>query len=65
MTPEILEKVLKGGFTYNKENGNGIGMTVVREVVEKYQGQIDAKSDLGKGTTFILQFPFQTQAPAT
>lgn len=65
MTPEILEKVLKGGFTYNKENGNGIGMTVVREVVEKYQGQIDAKSDLGKGTTFILQFPLQIQAPAT
>lgn len=65
MAPEILERVLRGGFTYNKENGNGIGMTVVREVVEKYRGQLHAESTLGKGTTFYIQIPLQTQSPAT
>lgn len=57
MTPEILEKVLRGGFTYNKINGNGIGMTVVREIVEKYGGQLQASSTVGVGTTFQISFP--------
>lgn len=57
MPPEILEKALRGGFTYNKVNGNGIGMTVVREVVEKCKGRIEGTSTLGTGTQFTLIFP--------
>lgn len=57
MLPEILEKVLCGNFTHNKINGNGIGMTVVREVVEKYKGELHARSQIGEGTTFQLSFP--------
>lgn len=60
MTSEILEKVLGGGFTYNKVNGNGIGMTVVREVVEKYKGELHARSQISEGTTFQLSFPMAT-----
>lgn len=54
---EILQKILQGGFSYNKVNGNGIGMTVVREVVEKYNGTLEAMSTEGVGTTFFLKFP--------
>lgn len=57
MTPEILEKVLGGGFTHNKINGNGIGMTVVREVIEKYKGNLTATTLPGKGTIFHIQIP--------
>ncbi|MBI5298785.1 MAG: HAMP domain-containing histidine kinase [Deltaproteobacteria bacterium] len=65
MTPEILEKVLQGGFTYNKTNGNGIGMTVVREVIEKCGGNLTATSAPGKGTIFHIQIPLPTKASPT
>lgn len=57
MTAEILQKVLKGGFTYGKTNGNGVGMTVVREIVEKYKGKLDGASSVGLGTTFLIDLP--------
>jgi len=57
MTPEILEKVLQGGFTYGKANGNGIGMTVVRDVVEKYKGLLKVTSVVKMGTTFHISLP--------
>ncbi|MDO8527533.1 MAG: HAMP domain-containing sensor histidine kinase, partial [Deltaproteobacteria bacterium] len=68
MPAPILEKIMKGGFSYNKTNGNGIGMTVVREFVEKHNGKLNAQSDVGKGTLFEFQLPLdadQTNFPAT
>lgn len=56
MPPEILKKVLRGGFTSKKE-GHGIGMEVVREVVEEHQGKIEADSIVGRGTTFRIKLP--------
>lgn len=57
MPPEILTKVLQGGFTHGKADGNGVGMTVVRTIVEKAGGRVEARSTVGQGTTFLLQFP--------
>lgn len=56
MSPEVLKKVLQGGFTSKKE-GHGIGMEVVREVVEGHQGKIEADSIVGRGTTFRIKLP--------
>lgn len=62
MTDDILKKVLKGGFTYGKMNGNGVGMTVVREIVEKHNGTLNAVSTVGIGTTFIIDLPLYSPA---
>ena len=37
--------------------GNGLGLSIVRQLVEKLDGTVTAESELGKGTSFILQFP--------
>ena len=55
--PEYLARVLQGGFTHGKTDGNGVGMTVVRTIVEKSGGRLHATSILGQGTTFVLEFP--------
>ncbi len=57
MTDDILKKVLRGGFTHGKANGNGVGMTVVREIIEKHKGTLDAITTVGRGTTFIIDLP--------
>ena len=37
--------------------GTGLGMALVKEIVDLHQGEIDVQSTLGKGTTVSLWFP--------
>ncbi len=41
------------------KEGHGIGLSVVKELVDKLNGQIDVESEIEKGTKFIAQLPFQ------
>jgi two-component system, OmpR family, phosphate regulon sensor histidine kinase PhoR len=38
--------------------GFGLGLSYVKAIVGAHQGSIEVKSELGKGSTFILFFPF-------
>ena len=40
-----------------KSGGNGIGLSLVKFLVELFGGQIQATSELGRGTRFTLTFP--------
>lgn len=37
--------------------GNGLGLPIVKAIVEKYGGSIAVSSEIGKGTTFRMQLP--------
>jgi signal transduction histidine kinase len=41
------------------ENGRGLGLVVVRRIVDDYDGKIEVKSEFQKGTEIILTFPFR------
>lgn len=41
------------------ENGSGLGLYIVKMVVEKHNGQIDLKSEVDKGTIFTITLPNQ------
>ncbi len=40
-----------------KPNGNGLGMMIVENIVKSHGGEIEIKSEPGKGTTVLLTFP--------
>lgn len=58
----MSEKDLKNIFKrfYKGEHGNndsiGIGLNLVKNIVEKDNGLIEVKSKIGKGTTFIIKY---------
>ena len=39
------------------EKGSGLGLSLVKEIIEKHGGQIEVKSEFGKGTEFIFTIP--------
>lgn len=55
MTPEQLEKIFVPFFT-TKRGGNGIGMSIVRQIVHLNGGRIEVQSNPGKGTSVLLSF---------
>ncbi|MBZ9630937.1 GHKL domain-containing protein [Salegentibacter sp. LM13S] len=56
ISEENLEKVFEPKFT-TKSSGMGLGLAMVKNIVETYNGSITFTSKLGKGTTFKLRFP--------
>lgn len=42
--------------------GSGIGLALVKELVHLFDGQIEVKSEEGKGTSFMLFLPIHQQA---
>ena len=40
-------------------SGSGLGLTIVREVVEQVGGQVSVRSRVGEGSTFTVRFPAQ------
>jgi len=51
-------KKLFDPFFSTKANGTGLGLAVSYGIVENHQGDIRVFSELGKGTRFIIDFPF-------
>ncbi len=52
--PKIYEMFYRGT---EQSKGSGIGLYIVKEIVEKLGGSIDVKSETGKGTTFMVDIP--------
>jgi nitrogen fixation/metabolism regulation signal transduction histidine kinase len=51
---EQQERIFTPYFT-TKSSGSGIGLSVVRQIIEKHNGSIRFESRLGKGTTFYIR----------
>ncbi|MDR9416193.1 MAG: HAMP domain-containing sensor histidine kinase [Gracilimonas sp.] len=50
-------RVEKSDSYSQKIKGHGLGLSIVKNLVELNGGAIEVKSSLGKGTTFIVRFP--------
>ena len=56
IAPEHLDKIFEPLFT-TKARGIGLGLAVVKRLLEANGGQITVESTLGQGSRFLVRFP--------
>lgn len=54
ISPENISQILEPFFS-TKTRGIGLGLSISRAIVENHRGKIQASSELGKGSQFIIQ----------
>ena len=60
--PEKMEKIFEPFYTTKPAGkGTGLGLQNVKAIVNKYQGDLKVKSQVGKGTTFLIELPNATK----
>lgn len=64
MSPETKRRLFEPFFTTKKEKGNGIGLSVSRAIVTKFDGEISVKSAEGEGTTITILLPRAETEPS-
>lgn len=52
----MYERIFEPNFT-SKNSGMGLGLSMVRKMIEDYKGEISVKSEVEKGSTFIITLP--------
>jgi CheY-like chemotaxis protein len=63
--PQSKQSVIFDSFvqassdTSRKFGGTGLGLSIVKSIVELYRGTLSLESQLGKGSTFKVELPFQ------
>ena len=59
--PRLFERFHQiKGTTGRSQEGSGIGLALVRELVRLHGGEVRAESDCGQGTTFAVSIPLGT-----
>ena len=53
--PDRLGRVFED-FVTTKRRGLGLGLAISKKIVEQLGGRISVASEVGKGTTFVLEF---------
>jgi nitrogen fixation/metabolism regulation signal transduction histidine kinase len=58
IAPENVHKIFEPKFT-TKSSGMGLGLGMVKAIVENYKGSISCESEPGKGSVFTIEIPIK------
>ncbi len=59
---DIHECIFKERYT-GMRRGRGFGLVIVKQILDKHEGDITYNTDQGKGTTFTLSLPIRKSEP--
>jgi signal transduction histidine kinase len=55
--PFIFDRFWRGDKSRSGRTHSGLGLAIVKQLIHAHGGTIDVGSELGKGTTFIIELP--------
>ena len=55
---QVRDNLFDPFVSYGKENGTGLGLTVVQKIVQDHGGEVVVESTSAQGTVFRLHLPF-------
>jgi signal transduction histidine kinase len=59
MDEEVQDRLFEPFFTSSKEGGTGLGMSIVKSIVDAHEGSLSFTSRRHEGTTFKISLPLQ------
>lgn len=57
MSREVQNKIFEPFFSSSDEGGTGLGMSIVKSIVEAHKGTLNVSSERHGGTTFTIMLP--------
>ncbi len=57
MPPEVVQNLFTSQRLSTKHSGTGLGMKIIKEVIDAHSGHISVESHEGTGTTFFVRLP--------
>ena len=55
--PFIFDRFWRGDKSRTERTHSGLGLAITKQLIHAHGGKIEAQSELGKGTTFIITLP--------
>ena len=66
--PHIFDRFYRAnghdGTDDGLNSGYGLGLSIVREIAANHGGAVNVESEVGKGTTFVIDLPFRRTLPS-
>lgn len=67
INPYIINEIFKPfrrGNNADEEKGTGIGLAICQKIVENHEGKVTVESEVGKGSTFLIELPLVIESLA-
>jgi signal transduction histidine kinase len=62
---KLFERFFRSSVAHRRSiEGTGLGLVIAKAIAERHGGRIGFESQVGKGTTFRVELPLQTEVPA-
>jgi two-component system OmpR family sensor kinase/two-component system sensor histidine kinase BaeS len=55
--PFIFDRFWRGDKSRSGRVNSGLGLAIAKQLIEAHNGKIEVQSEVGKGTTFIIELP--------